>query len=50
MMDLNAFTKPIFDSINSIIECRVLGVSIFGWLALFVGLFLFFAALERKVC
>jgi hypothetical protein len=48
-MDLQAFMKSFVDSINSIIECNILGISIFVWLALFMVLYLISSAFERKM-
>jgi len=49
-MDLQAFLKSFIDSIDSVIEYHILGISIFIWLALFMVLFLTCSAFERKMC
>jgi len=48
-MDLYTLLNSFFNSINSIVKYNILGVSIFIWLALFTGLFLVFAVLEKKM-
>ena len=48
-MDLHTLLNSFFDSISSIAEYNILGVSIFIWLVLCTVLFLVFAALEKKM-
>jgi cytochrome c biogenesis factor len=46
-MDVHTLLKSFVNSIHSIAEYNILGVSIFIWLALFIGLFLVFVVIEK---